>query len=262
MLSRVRFLCRSRAVVLSNPPTGSSSSPCSLSLSRYLCRSRIFDPAQPIGLDFTVQGVNDENRYSVSRGAHRNLKRAERSRIAVNKIPALVDSLIAKTRSWEDERRKVFLYDEVPLLAMLEEYNLSRQEKEEEKQRQRKINLIAEKKSEVKDEPVGRGRCARSKYRAQDRTTASEHGEEDEQLGEGERTTEEPHDREIARRRRRTSWGRGRGEHDRERGNAREREHGKEDHPGVGEHDRERIRERESKPIQRGKKNQAVGVEE
>ncbi|KAE8730136.1 65-kDa microtubule-associated protein 8 [Hibiscus syriacus] len=80
----------------------------------------------------------DENRYSVRRGAHRNLRRAERARVTVNKIPALVDSLIAKTKSWEEERRKVFLYDEVPLLAMLEEYNLSRQEREEEKQRQRK----------------------------------------------------------------------------------------------------------------------------
>nr|XP_027095666.1 65-kDa microtubule-associated protein 8-like isoform X2 [Coffea arabica]XP_027100333.1 65-kDa microtubule-associated protein 8-like isoform X2 [Coffea arabica] len=29
----------------------------------------------------------DENRYSVSRGAHRNLKRAERARVLVNKIP-------------------------------------------------------------------------------------------------------------------------------------------------------------------------------
>ncbi|KAF8369410.1 hypothetical protein HHK36_032580 [Tetracentron sinense] len=54
----------------------------------------------------------DENRYSVSRGAHKNLKRAERARVTVNKIPALVDSLIAKTRSWEEERNKVFLYDE------------------------------------------------------------------------------------------------------------------------------------------------------
>ncbi|KAA8533306.1 hypothetical protein F0562_033161 [Nyssa sinensis] len=59
----------------------------------------------------------DENRYSVSR--------------------ALVDSLIAKTKLWEEERKKVFLYDEVSLLAMLEEYSMSRQEKEEEKQRQR-----------------------------------------------------------------------------------------------------------------------------
>ncbi|CAA3018014.1 65-kDa microtubule-associated 8 [Olea europaea subsp. europaea] len=79
----------------------------------------------------------DENRYSVSRGAHKKLKRAERARIMVNKIPALVDSLISKTKSWEEERNKVFLYDEVPLLAMLEEYDMLRKEKEEEKQRQR-----------------------------------------------------------------------------------------------------------------------------
>lgn len=84
----------------------------------------------------------DENRYSVSRGAHKNLKRAERARITVNRIPALVDSLTAKTRSWEEERKKVFLYDEVPLLAMLEEYNLSRREREEEKQRQREKKKI------------------------------------------------------------------------------------------------------------------------
>ncbi|KAL3649882.1 hypothetical protein CASFOL_006285 [Castilleja foliolosa] len=79
----------------------------------------------------------DENRYSVSRGSHRNLKRAERARVMVNKIPALVDLLISKTKYWEDERKKVFLYDEVPLLAMLEEYNMLMKEKEEEKQRQR-----------------------------------------------------------------------------------------------------------------------------
>ncbi|XVE92139.1 hypothetical protein REPUB_Repub01dG0071300 [Reevesia pubescens] len=85
----------------------------------------------------------DENRYSVSRGAHRNLRRAERARVTVNKIPALVDSLIAKTKSWEEERRKVFLYDEVPLLAMLEEYNLFRHEREEEKhQRQRDMKKV------------------------------------------------------------------------------------------------------------------------
>ncbi|KAF8390641.1 hypothetical protein HHK36_025168 [Tetracentron sinense] len=79
----------------------------------------------------------DENRYTVSRGAHKNLKRAERARITVKKIPALVDLLIAKTKCWEEERRKVFLYDEVPLLAMLDEYNLLKHEQEEEKQRQR-----------------------------------------------------------------------------------------------------------------------------
>ncbi|XP_059656701.1 65-kDa microtubule-associated protein 8 [Cornus florida] len=84
----------------------------------------------------------DENRYSVSRGAHKNLRRAERARIMVNKIPALVDSLIAKTKSWEEERKKVFLYDEVPLLAMLVEYNMLRQEKEEEKHRQREKKKV------------------------------------------------------------------------------------------------------------------------
>ncbi|KAK3223642.1 hypothetical protein Dsin_010667 [Dipteronia sinensis] len=84
----------------------------------------------------------DENRYSVSRGAHRNLRRAEKARVIVNKIPALVDSLIAKTKVWEEERNKVFLYDEVPLLAMLEEYNMLRQEREEEKQRQRENKKV------------------------------------------------------------------------------------------------------------------------
>ncbi|XP_011020730.1 PREDICTED: 65-kDa microtubule-associated protein 8-like [Populus euphratica] len=79
----------------------------------------------------------DENRYSVRRGAHKNLRRAERARIIVNKIPVLVALLIAKTRSWEEERNKIFLYDGVPLLEMLEEYNMSRQEREEEKQRQK-----------------------------------------------------------------------------------------------------------------------------
>uniref|UniRef100_A0A6N2JX80 65-kDa microtubule-associated protein 8 n=1 Tax=Salix viminalis TaxID=40686 RepID=A0A6N2JX80_SALVM len=79
----------------------------------------------------------DENRYSVRRGAHKNLRRAERARVIVNKIPVLVALLVAKTKSWEGERNKIFLYDGVPLLAMLEEYNMSRQEREEEKQRQR-----------------------------------------------------------------------------------------------------------------------------
>ncbi|KAE9454235.1 hypothetical protein C3L33_13860, partial [Rhododendron williamsianum] len=104
----------------------------------------------------------DENRYSVSRGAHKNLRRAERARIMVNKIPALVDSLIAKTKDWEGERNKTFLLTsveqseaadyfskfttdqkhqtKVPLLAMMEEYNMLRNEKEKEKQRQRVIH--------------------------------------------------------------------------------------------------------------------------
>ncbi|ERN01616.1 hypothetical protein AMTRI_Chr10g229070 [Amborella trichopoda] len=79
----------------------------------------------------------DENRYNSSRGAHINLKRAEKARILVNKIPALVDTLIAKTRAWEEDRRISFTYDGVPLLAMLDEYAMLRQDREEEKRRLR-----------------------------------------------------------------------------------------------------------------------------
>ncbi|CAI0379316.1 unnamed protein product [Linum tenue] len=79
----------------------------------------------------------DDNRYNASRGAHLNLKRAEKARILVNKIPALVDTLVAKTRAWEEERGLQFTYDGVPLLAMLDEYAMLRQEREEEKRRMR-----------------------------------------------------------------------------------------------------------------------------
>ncbi|XP_042053360.1 65-kDa microtubule-associated protein 8-like [Salvia splendens] len=97
----------------------------------------------------------DENRYSVSRGAHKNLKRAERARVMVNKIPALVDLLISKTKDWEDERKKVFLYDEVPLLAMLEEYHILRKEKENEKQRQWEQKKVQSKVVAEPDSPFG-----------------------------------------------------------------------------------------------------------
>ncbi|GJT52365.1 65-kDa microtubule-associated protein 8 [Tanacetum coccineum] len=96
----------------------------------------------------------DENRYTVSRGAHKNLKRAERARVMVNKIPALVESLIAKTKSWEEERKKVFLYDEVPLLALMKEYNMSRHEKEEDKQRRQREKKLAQSKVVVLHESV------------------------------------------------------------------------------------------------------------
>ncbi|RWW76222.1 hypothetical protein BHE74_00015700 [Ensete ventricosum] len=85
--------------------------------------------------DFVFQ---DDNRYNSSRGAHLNLKRAEKARVLVNKIPALVDTLVAKTRTWEEDRGMSFTYDGVPLLAMLDEYTMLRQEREEEKRRQRK----------------------------------------------------------------------------------------------------------------------------
>ncbi|KAL8131671.1 65-kDa microtubule-associated protein 1-like [Apium graveolens] len=81
--------------------------------------------------------MRDDNRYNASRGAHLNLKRAEKARILVNKIPALVETLVAKTRAWEDERGLAFTYDGVPLLAMLNEYARLRHDREEEKRKMR-----------------------------------------------------------------------------------------------------------------------------
>ncbi|OMO98059.1 Microtubule-associated protein, MAP65/Ase1/PRC1 [Corchorus olitorius] len=91
----------------------------------------------------------DENRYNAGRGAHLTLKRAEKARSLVNKLPGMVEALASKTMAWEKERDAEFLYDGIPLLSMLEEYNILRQEKEQEKRRlrdQKKIQgqLIAE----------------------------------------------------------------------------------------------------------------------
>ncbi|KAM3210150.1 hypothetical protein ACQJBY_064275 [Aegilops geniculata] len=84
----------------------------------------------------------DERRYSVSRGAHRHLKRAERARIIANKIPGLVELLIEKTEIWEHGRKKIFYYDELPLLEMLKQYMLTLKEKEEERCRQRENKKV------------------------------------------------------------------------------------------------------------------------
>lgn len=103
----------------------------------------------------------DHNRYSAGRGAHINLKRAERARIAVNKIPAIVDNLINKTLAWEDEKKKLFLYDGVRLVSILEDYKLARQQKEEEKRRykdQKKLQdlLVTEKEAMYGSKPSPR----------------------------------------------------------------------------------------------------------
>ncbi|GAV58115.1 MAP65_ASE1 domain-containing protein [Cephalotus follicularis] len=79
----------------------------------------------------------DNNRYSAGRGAHINLKRAERARVTVSKIPAIVDNLINKTLAWESEKKMLFHYDGVRLLSILEDYKLTRQQREEEKKRYR-----------------------------------------------------------------------------------------------------------------------------
>lgn len=109
----------------------------------------------------------DEKRYTVGRGNHKNLRRAERARSLVKKIPALVDLLMYMTRSWEEERNKVFLYDQVPLMAMLEEYNSIKQEREEEKRRQ-----IREKKK-VPSARVGEQENSNNNYGMRPSTSSS-----------------------------------------------------------------------------------------
>ncbi|KAJ4959827.1 hypothetical protein NE237_019737 [Protea cynaroides] len=79
----------------------------------------------------------DENRYSAGRGAHVNLKHAEKARIAVTKIPAMVENLINRTLAWEGEQKMPFLYDGVRLVSLLEDYKLTRQLREEEKKKYR-----------------------------------------------------------------------------------------------------------------------------
>ncbi|PWA85074.1 microtubule-associated protein, MAP65/Ase1/PRC1 [Artemisia annua] len=79
----------------------------------------------------------DDNRYNAGRGAHLTLKRAEKARALVNKLPGMVEALAQKTVAWENERGVEFTYDGVRLLSMLEDYKILRQEKEEERKRQR-----------------------------------------------------------------------------------------------------------------------------
>ncbi|XP_030473282.2 65-kDa microtubule-associated protein 3-like isoform X1 [Syzygium oleosum] len=91
----------------------------------------------------------DENRYNAGRGAHLTLKRAEKARSLVNKLPAMVETLISKTVAWEKESGMEFSYDGIRLLSMLEEYTILRQEREQERRRlrdQKKLQgqLIAE----------------------------------------------------------------------------------------------------------------------
>ncbi|TXG56997.1 hypothetical protein EZV62_018310 [Acer yangbiense] len=128
----------------------------------------------------------DDNRYYAGRGAHINLKRAERARVTVSKIPgiafynavstylslllfvangllfpAIVDNLINRTLAWEGEKKTFFLYDGVRLVSLLEDYKLARQHREEEKKRfkdQKKLQdlLLTEKESMYGSKPSPR----------------------------------------------------------------------------------------------------------
>uniref|UniRef100_A0A0D9VBN2 65-kDa microtubule-associated protein 3 n=1 Tax=Leersia perrieri TaxID=77586 RepID=A0A0D9VBN2_9ORYZ len=79
----------------------------------------------------------NENRYNVGKGTHLVLKRAEKARTLVGKMPAMAEALITKIVAWEKERGVKFEYDGDGLLEMLEEYNNTRKEKEQERKRQR-----------------------------------------------------------------------------------------------------------------------------
>ncbi|XP_031497648.1 65-kDa microtubule-associated protein 6 isoform X1 [Nymphaea colorata] len=79
----------------------------------------------------------DDNKYNAGRGAHKNLKRAEKARIIITKISAMVDNLMNRALAWEEEKKMHFLYDGVRLTSLLEDYVLARQQKEEERRRYR-----------------------------------------------------------------------------------------------------------------------------
>ncbi|KAK7374146.1 hypothetical protein VNO80_07572 [Phaseolus coccineus] len=79
----------------------------------------------------------DDNRYNAGRGVHLALKRAEKARALLSKIPGLVEAIISKVKAWEKERGQEFLYDGSRLLSILEDYSILRQEKENERLRHR-----------------------------------------------------------------------------------------------------------------------------
>ncbi|CAA3017001.1 65-kDa microtubule-associated 3-like [Olea europaea subsp. europaea] len=65
------------------------------------------------------------------------LKRAEKARALISKIPGMVETLKSKLKAWEKERGFQFLYDGVGLVSILEKYHVLKQQKEQERQRQR-----------------------------------------------------------------------------------------------------------------------------
>ncbi|GAA0145422.1 non-motor microtubule binding protein [Lithospermum erythrorhizon] len=100
----------------------------------------------------------DDSRYNAGRGTHLMLKRAEKARALVNKIPVMVETLGSKVKSWEKEKGMEFLYDGVGLLSMLEQYNILREEKEQERQRQKdqkklQAQLLAEQEARYGSKP-------------------------------------------------------------------------------------------------------------
>ncbi|XP_019088373.1 PREDICTED: 65-kDa microtubule-associated protein 9-like [Camelina sativa] len=84
----------------------------------------------------------DENRYNAGKGSHIILKRAEKARALVNKLPAMVEALASKITIWESEKESEFLFDGNRLLLMLEDYTELREEKEQERRRKRDLKKL------------------------------------------------------------------------------------------------------------------------
>ncbi|XP_016204138.1 65-kDa microtubule-associated protein 3-like isoform X1 [Arachis ipaensis] len=119
----------------------------------------------------------DENRYNAGRGTHLNLKRAEKARALVTKIPGMVEALNSKTTEWEQERGIEFKYDDARLLSMLEDYTNSRQGKEQERRKLRNLKkhqgqLIAEQEVLYGSKPSPKANSAK-KLSRQSSTTGS-----------------------------------------------------------------------------------------
>uniref|UniRef100_A0A7N1A6T1 Uncharacterized protein n=1 Tax=Kalanchoe fedtschenkoi TaxID=63787 RepID=A0A7N1A6T1_KALFE len=97
----------------------------------------------------------DENRYNIGRGSHLILKRAEKARALVSKIPGLVEGLMFKTLVWEQENESEFTYDGVRLVSMLEDYTAMREEKEQQRRRQRDQKKLQGQQTVEKDSFLG-----------------------------------------------------------------------------------------------------------
>ncbi|AES75903.2 putative microtubule-associated protein, MAP65/Ase1/PRC1 [Medicago truncatula] len=123
----------------------------------------------------------DENRYNAGRGTHLNLKRAEKARILVNKIPAMTDKLTSKAVAWEKDKSTEFVYDGVRLVSMLEDYILLRQEKEQERRRQRdlkklQVQMIAEQEVLYGSKSPSKAQSARKAPRTPNGSAANRRG--------------------------------------------------------------------------------------
>ncbi|XP_022966946.1 65-kDa microtubule-associated protein 5 [Cucurbita maxima] len=86
----------------------------------------------------------DDKRYNAGRGAHKNLKRAEKGRVLVTKLPSMVENLAAKVKAWESERGITFSYEKLPLLHTLEKDAKLRLEREEDKRKSREQKRLQE----------------------------------------------------------------------------------------------------------------------